>query len=158
MKRERQVIRMRKKAWAIFGYVCWFCAALFLFVCITAPVANDNAARKTAKALERLPLPSDTKWVETVYKAGKLVGNGNGMQYFGAILIKSELSLEELEEHYSKFEGKECVVEVQRGSDVRVIEHGKLTFRTSVEGDGYYVVYAWGDHVSFFNEFDIRGH
>lgn len=143
---------------AIFGYVCWLCVALFLFVCITAPVANDDAARKTAKALERLPLPSDTKLVETVYKAGKLVGNGNGMQYFGAILIRSELSLEELQEHYSNSAKRECVVENQRESDIAVIEHGKLTFQTNIEGDDYYIVYAWGDQVSFFNEFDLRGH
>lgn len=35
--------------------------------------------------------------IESLSQAGKLTGNGNGMQYFGAILIRSELSLEELE-------------------------------------------------------------
>ncbi len=71
----------------------WF---YFLSVLVAAPIVNDNIAKKTANKLADLPLPNNTEFIEMVYIAGKLVGNGNGMQYFGAILIKSELSLEEL--------------------------------------------------------------
>ena len=71
---------------------------IFLSVLVAAPIVNDNIAKKTANKLVDLPLPSNTEFIETVHIAGKLVGNGNGMQYFGAILIKSGLSLEELKE------------------------------------------------------------
>lgn len=131
-----------------------------LSVLIVAPIVNDNVAKKTANELADLPLPGSTEFIETIYKAGKLVGNGNGMQYFGAILIKSELSLEELEEYYSKFAQNEweCVVENQVGTDVKIIEHTKLTFKTDAEGEKYYIVYSWGDNDTIFHEFDIRCH
>lgn len=154
---------MMKRVLAIFGFICGLFVVVVLFIYIAAPFVNDNAARKTAKVLEHMPLPHDTELVETVYKAGKLVGNGNGMQYFGAILIRSELSLEELQEYYSKYADPEqqeweCVVEDQKGKDVTIIEHGSLTFQTDIEGDKYYIVYAWGNNDSFFDEFDLRGH
>ena len=131
-----------------------------LSACGSAPIVNNNTAKKTAYELAQLPLPSSTELIETVYKAGKLVGNGNGMQYFGAILIESELSLEELKEYYLQFAESEweCVVEHQVDADVKTIEHAELKFKTDVEGEKYYIVYSWGDGNTFFSEFDIRGH
>lgn len=135
--------------------------ALICFsVLIAAPFVNDNVAKKTAKELADLPLPANTEWIESVYKAGKLVGNGNGMQYFGAILIKSELSLEELQEYYSEFAESEwkCIVENQTDTEVRITEHPRLKWKTDIEGDHYYIVYSWGDNHTIFHELDIRGH
>ena len=67
------------------------CSAL-----LATPFINDDVSKKTANELADLPLPGNTELIESVHESGKLVGNGNGMQYFGAILIKSDLSLEEL--------------------------------------------------------------
>ncbi len=133
---------------------------IFLSVLVAAPIVNDNIAKKTADKLVDLPLPSNTEFIETVYIAGKLVGNGNGMQYFGAILIKSGLSLEELKEYYLKFakDEWECIVERQIDIDIKIIEHRKVTFKTNVEGDNYYIIYSWGNNNTIFHEFDIRGH
>lgn len=133
---------------------------IFVSVLVAAPIVNDSMAKKTASALEELPLPDNTEFVEAVYQAGKLVGNGNGMQYFGGILIKSELSLEELKAYYLQFAKNEweCIVEKQMDADVKVIEHAKLTFKTEIEGDQYYIVYSWGDNDTIFHELDIRGH
>lgn len=134
---------------------------IFLFVLITAPIVNDNVAKKTANELADLPLPNNTEFIESINKAGKLIGNGNGMQYFGAILIKSELSLEELIEYYKGFAENEwnCIVENQIDSDVIIMkEHTGLTFKTDMEGDNYYIVYSWGDNNTIFHELDVRGH
>lgn len=133
---------------------------IFLSVLVAAPIVNDNIAKKTADKLVDLPLPSNTEFIETVYLAGKLVGNGNGMQYFGAILIKSGLSLEELKEYYLKFakDEWECMVERQIDTDIKIIEHRKVTFKTNVEEDNYYIIYSWGNNNTIFHEFDIRGH
>ncbi len=133
---------------------------IFLSVLAAAPIVNDNIAKKTADKLVDLPHPSNTEFIETVYIAGKLVGNGNGMQYFGAILIKSGLSLEELKEYYLKFakDEWECMVERQIDTDIKIIEHRKVTFKTNVEGDNYYIIYSWGSNNTIFHEFDIRGH
>ena len=96
--------------------------------------------KKTANELIDLPLPYSTEFIESIHKAGKLVGNGNGMQYFGAILIKSELPLDELKEYYLEFADTEwkCIVENQIHTDVAAIEHAKLTFKTNIDGNNYY--------------------
>lgn len=134
------------------------CLIFFLAV---SPFVNDAYAKKTANELVELPLPKDTQYMESVYRAGKLVGCGNGMQYLGAILIKSELSLEELEEYYSSYAEHdwECIVENQAGADIEWIEHeGGLAFQTDVEGGDYYIVYSWGSNDTLFDVFDLRGH
>lgn len=135
-------------------------ALVCLSVLIAAPFVNDHMAKKTAKELADLPLPNNTELIESVYKAGKLVGNGNGMQYFGAILIKSELLLEELQEYYSEFAESEwqCIVENQIDTEIRIVEPTRLTFRSDIEGDHYYIVYSWGENHTIFHELDIRGH
>lgn len=131
-----------------------------LAVLAASPVINNRMAKNTADKLVDLPLPDDTEFIESIYRAGKLVGNGNGMQYFGAILIKSELPVEKLKEYYLSFAGNEweCMVEKQTDADIKIIEHAQLTFKTDVKGDGYYIVYSWGDNNTVFHEFDIRGH
>lgn len=147
---------MKKVFVIIVITVALFC----LSILIAVPIVNDHVAKKTAKELSDLPLPADTELLESVYKAGKLVGNGNGMQYFGAILIKSELSLEELQEYYSEFAESEwkCIVENQTDTEIRMVEHKSLTFETDIEGDHYYIVYSWGENHTIFHELDIRGH
>lgn len=93
-------------------------------------------------------------------QAGKLTGNGNGMQYFGAILIRSELSLEELDTYYSGYRSNEweCLVETQEGQSIEVIDHETLQFSEEIKDSGYYIVYSWGSGNSLLEELDIRGH
>jgi len=133
---------------------------MVLLLLIAAPIVNDYMAKKTAAKLVDLPLPDNTEYIEDVYRAGKLVGNGNGMQYFGAILIKSELSLEELKEYYLNYAENEweCVVENQEHTDINIIEHAELSFQTDIDGNNYYIVYSWGNNPTIFHELDIRGH
>lgn len=150
---------MKKSLVIIFSAVALLFLSILILL-IAAPFVNDNAAKKTADELVDLPLPSNTEFIESIYEAGKLVGNGNGMQYFGAILIKSQLSLEELKEYYSKFADNDwtCVVENQINTDV-AIRDGRLplTFKTDIDGDNYYIVYSWGNNNTIFHEFDLRG-
>ena len=131
-----------------------FCG--FLAFLIITPIVNDNIAKKTAKEISDLSLPQNTEYIETVYKAGKLVGNGNGMQYFGAILIQSELTLNELKEFY--LNRSNCEVKQQTTSEIGIIEHGNLAFQTDINEDNYYIVYSWGTNSGIFHELDIRGH
>lgn len=132
-----------------------------LFVLLAAtPLVNDHVARKTLKELTDLPLPDDTEYIESVWKAAKIIGNGNGMQYLGAMLIRSELSEEELRDYYSDFAEHEweCVVEKQVGTDIIISQYTGLSFQTDVEGDNYYIVYSWGHTDTIFYYLDIRGH
>ena len=88
--------------------------------------------------------------IESLSQAGKLTGNGNGMQYFGAILIRSELSLEEWDAYYSDYRSNEWeyLVAVQEGQSVEVIDHGILKFSEEINDGGYYIVYSWGNENS----------
>ena len=127
---------------------------------LSIPLINNHIAYKVEKALCEIPLPEKTELTESLSQAGKLTGNGNGMQYFGAILIKSELSLEELDAYYSGYRSNEweCLVETQEGQNIEVIDHVTLQFTEEIKGNGYYIVYSWGSGKSLLEELDIRGH
>ena len=98
--------------------------------------------------------------IESLSQAGKLTGNGNGMQYFGAILIRSDLSLEELDAYYSGYRSNEweCLVETQEGQSIEVIDHETLQFSEEIKDSGYYILYSWGSGNSLLEESNIRGH
>lgn len=154
---------MNKVLVVIEGFVIIVITLLIILFTLymVSPILNDNVAKKTADELLEIPFPDNTEFMESIYEAGKLDGCGNGMQYFGAILIKSELSLDELKEYYAEFADNEwtCVVENQINSDIdkRIMDE-TLTFKTDIVGNNYYIVYSWGDNDTIFNEFDLRGH
>ena len=91
---------------------------------------NNNIAYKVEKELCETPLPEKTELIESISRAGKLTGNGNGMQYFGAILIRSDLSLEELDAYYSGYRSNEWeyLVDIQEGQEIEVVDHSTLQF------------------------------
>ena len=127
-------------------------AVLVCFVAVFIPLSNDRTAENIAKQLESSS-PADTVIIESVSKAGKLTGNGNGMQYFGAVLIKSGLTPDELSDFYS-----DAIVKKQTSQKIEVIEHVSLSFETVIDGDNYYIVYKFGDISLPFANLDIRGH
>ena len=96
---------------------------LILAAFVSVPVYNNYCAYNVEKMLCETPLPEQTELIEAISQTGKLTGNGNGMQYFGAILIKSELSLEELETYYSDYRSNEWeyLVEIQEGQSLSLI-------------------------------------
>ena len=105
-------------------------------------------------------MPEKTEIIDSVSQTGKLVGNGNGMQYFGAILLKSKLSLNNLEDYYSAYQKNEWsyVVEPQKTQIIEVVEHNRISFSEKVDDEGYYIVYSWGDGPDVLEELDFRGH
>lgn len=137
--------------------ICMIVLVLAIFVSV--PAYNNYCAYKVEKVLCETPLPEQTELIEAISQTGKLTGNGNGMQYFGAILIRSELSLEELNTYYSDYRSNEWdyLVEVQEGRSVEVIDHGTLQFSEEIKDSGYYIVYSWGNGNSLLKELDIRG-
>lgn len=140
-----------------------FIAVILLVFAVAVPVINNAVALGVEKKLKKIPLPPDTEVVESISKAGKLVGSGNGMQYFGAILIKSDLSAQELDEHYQAYRTGQfdCLIEPQLSHDIRAVENCELTFRHTEYGIGYYVVYTWGSSPAWLRDVldtDLRGH
>ena len=134
-------------------------AAVLLLVMIVLSfvisIVNDNTAAGVERELVSLPLPEKTEFVESLSKAGKLVGNGNGMQYYGAMLITSQMPLEELQSYYKQYN---CDVFIQKTSNIDSLR-GNVGFKTDTVPDNAYRVELWGESPSwFFAEFDIRGH
>lgn len=126
---------------------------------VSIPIVNNIISDNVAADVKSTPLPEGTEYIEKFSKAGKVVGNGNGMQYLGGILIKSDLPLESIQKYYQQYTDKdyEYIVEKQSGNNISVIEHGNQKLKSDVEGDNYYIVYAWGGYYGLWSEFDIRG-
>ena len=137
-----------------------FITVIILVFAVVIPVSNNIAASNIAKELSEIKLPEKTEYVESVSVAGKVLGSGNGMQYLGAILIKSELELEELQTYYSKFAENdwECIVKEQKGNKVQIVDHRNPEFKTEIVGDDYFVVYSTESNNSIWADFDVRGH
>ena len=78
---------------------------LVLFIAIsqlTIHIANDHIAKELEHKLRSCPLPTDAQLLDSASIAGKMEGNGNGMQWFGVMLIKSSMSEEELTEWFEQ--------------------------------------------------------
>lgn len=140
-----------------------FIAALLLVVALLIPVINNFIAADVAHDLEALPLPEQTTVHDSVSAAGKLVGSGNGIQYFGALLLRSDLSAEQLQAHYATYQTGlyDCRVKPQSGAEVEQVELSELCFDADVDGDGWYILYTWGSVSPVLADWlnlDIRGH
>lgn len=146
-----------KKFVKVIGIVL---VVLVLVLVITTPFVNNYSASKIEKRLIALPLPEKTEYIESISKAGKMTGNGNGMQFLGAMLVQSELSIEELNTYYATYRENQwdCIVEVQGSPILEFVEHGELSFTTNISPDeGYFVIYSWGNGIEPFEMLDIRG-
>lgn len=134
---------------------------LFVLFVLSVPIVNNITAATVLSDIKNIPLPENTEYVEGISAAGKFTGNGNGMQYFGAMLIKTDLSLDELNSYYSDYRENEfrLLVEKQESGEIAVIEHGSLAFESELAQDeNYYIVYSWGDGIDLFADLDLRGH
>ena len=134
---------------------------LITLFALSVPIVNNITAATVLSDIKNIPLPENTEYVEGISAAGKFTGNGNGMQYFGAILIKTDLSLDELNSYYSDYRENEfrLLVEKQESGEIAVIEHGSLAFESELSQDeDYYIVYSWGDGIDLFAALDLRGH
>lgn len=138
--------------------------AIFVLICITfiatIPVVNDLHAKNVEKLLKNIPCPEKTEIIESFSIAGKVAGNGNGMQYFGCVLLKSELNLDSLNHYFTSHaeSGMDIFVSVQKGSSISQVENCSVNFVSDVSGDGYFIVYAFGDTVPVYSQLDLRGH
>ena len=131
-------------------------AGIFLLY-ILSPIYNDHVAKNLVRELQEIPLPEKTELIEEKSMAAKLCGNGNGMEYFGALLIKSDLTQEDLNTYYTRF-GEKYHVKPQNDNEIKQIETQAANFNTSIDGDDYYILYTWGNYHGIFSEFDLRGH
>ena len=149
------------KAIKVIAGIFIFVLAAIIALYVIGAISNDHTASATLKRIKEIPLPEETVLVDEISVAGKLVGNGNGVQYFGAIWIKSDLPLWQLEDYYSEFRKSEFdfIVEEQANQEINVIEHGVYKFDAEKTDCRHYIVYSWGssNDALGFGYFDLRG-
>lgn len=135
---------------------------ILIILPISISISNNKIAKDTEKELKEIPLPSNTELVDSISIAGKLTGNGNGMQYFGGILIETELNEENIKKYYQNYKKDEwsCLIKKQNSNKIDVIEHGDYEFKNMKkdETSKYYIIYSWGSSKNEFLDFDLRGH
>ncbi len=150
---------MRKK-YIIFLIVSTLWITLPIIGQIAIVIANNCIALKVKRDIEEIPLPPKTEQVESLSSARKLIGNGNGMQYFGAVLLKSELTPEEIDLYYSQYREKEWEYVAEKQTDKEIKEtNNMLSFKSNIDSDDYYIVYSWGNTENqLLYYWDIRGH
>ncbi|WP_026517785.1 hypothetical protein [Butyrivibrio sp. MC2021] len=136
--------------------------ALLLINIMITPLMNNLGAKKEMDRIKDTPLPDRSELVETFYLAGNLNGSGNKMNFYGAVVIRSELSLEEIDKHYSAYrKGKyDMLVQHQASQQLEDIERN-YGFDDTVDADvsdgKYYLVYTWGNGIAPYNHLvDLR--
>lgn len=127
-------------------------------------ITNNCIANEIEKDLVSYELPSNTTLVDSISVASKLTGSGNGMQYMGALLVKSDLNSTELKEYYDvNFD----FVEVQKQVSPKLDFIRTIYFNAVLEPENtYYSIICWdsnrrellGDFITELLDFDIRGH
>lgn len=130
--------------------------------------ANNHIAKKLENRLLECPLPPNTQIIESTSVAGKMLGNGNGMQWFGILLVKSNLDEKQLSEWYYREmeigDGDELSVTEQETR--YVFEFGNVLFAKEEDFDGCYQIRLCGNLavgtetsvvISLLNS-DLRGH
>ena len=136
-------------------------ALLLIFaigVSVAIPSVNNRIASGVMKKLAKAPLPEGSSVIEKKWFAGNLVGNGNKMQYLGALLVKSNMSASELEAFYEGATGLDCTVTAQVGSTVAGAGSADAAFDTSPAGEGWFAVIAWGSSSLAVLDLDLRAH
>ena len=79
-------VRKKKERMKKLKIVGILAAAILIGESLSIPLINNHTAYKVEKALCEIPLPEETELIESLSQAGKLTGNGNGMQYFGNVI------------------------------------------------------------------------
>lgn len=140
---------------------------IFTLIILPFPViviTNNIIADNIEKEIKNYALPENTEIIDSLSIAGKYTGSGNGMQYLGAILVKSELSEEEIKEHYKeKFQHIEVHKQETTELEFLDIPSGHRFKQFDVDNGSYYCVACWGGYIEndaireILNS-DLRGH
>ena len=111
-------------------------------------VANNRIAGSLEQDLLNYPLPPQTELLDSAAIAAKVAGNGNGMQYIGALLVKSGLTEDELQEYYDACPSDADYAEVLPQETEYIFEYQNYRFDNWQAGEGVYRVALWSHSVS----------
>lgn len=154
-----------KSRWIVQLFIVCFIIGLF----VLAMNYNSYVLIKFSSQLFEMDLPEGVHVIEKYKVKGKLNGNGNGMDFFACILVKTDRSQEELRDYLNnqKFipaKNHEIVeTEVIKLQSIQLktkyVEHEEIEFETlknEVNFNDYYVLIIYDGGYSA--DFDISGH
>lgn len=134
-------------------------AAVLIVPQMTVSNVNDAAARDVETRLLEAPLPDGAELIESMSPAGKLSGNGNGIQYLGALLIRSDQTTSGLQASYDARNGTDELSVTVTGAGELSGLHRTPGFLGEPAAPGTVIVFAWGDGPGeYFENADLRGH
>ena len=120
---------MKKVIIAVLLIIIAGTSVFYIFIC--------NYNTKIAKTLEltllNCPLPEETELIDSANVAGKVFGNGNGMQWFGMILVKSDLNENELFEWYGD------QLNLDENTELEVLKQDNPAMFKDVDTDKLYI-------------------
>ncbi len=137
-------------------------AVVLLIMGLAVPIANNAIAMRQAKALKALTPTEYAIALETTSLAGRFTKTAGHVQYFSAVLIKSDRSLEELQTYYMQYSKTlfdAYCVQPQNGQEIVVLEGVDLAFRQTVGEKGHYIVYSictGGNTAQWWLDMDVR--
>ena len=145
------LMRNMKRILIIFFSVVFTVAILPWFA---FPILNDIKANNLKQELQSAPLPQSTEIIEALSGCGNTGGTGDHTETWAGIIIKTELSEDEI---YSFYGDNVQKVDLDKRKTFIMDLIGKefTSLKSISEYDGYYIVERVGNAVSSF--FDIRG-
>lgn len=154
---RRTARRRRTGLWVGLGLAF----ALVVGFCVSIPLVNDAYARGLERALLETPLPERTERVDSLSRAGRFAGAGNGMEYLGAMLVRSDLPLDRLASYY-RGAGDERGLRVSvRAASERTdsrFEPGAEFGRDLAAPDLFLVTSTGSGPGGLYEQLDLRGH
>ncbi|MBE6806615.1 MAG: hypothetical protein E7527_01185 [Ruminococcaceae bacterium] len=125
-------------------------AVIMLFWGLVLPVINNAVALGIENDLkEALVNEQHLQVVDSISAAGRFFAFSNDMQYFGAVLVTSDLSEAELEAYFEKslfYKKYNCSYEKQTSAKIslsKTVRNMDLSFDRFPESTCY-MIYRWG--------------
>ena len=134
---------------------------ILLIIAIAVPLYNNSIAAAIEKSILAVPLPPDSELAASASSIGWQADSDAGLQYFGAILIKSSAPQAEIKAHYAQYSNgaRSLIVSPQRSAEILAPYSTGVAFKGLAETMDFtdcYIVYAWESGNFALKEFDYR--
>lgn len=138
-------------------------AAILLPIVLLCSINAINLHVMQQEMLSVIKQSEEVALLDETCVYGKLNGNGNGINYYGAALVtsESEAALEELVESLDdRFELAGYALQNGKQVESKYLEHRSLRFAYNdfLAGQKYYIVYFYNSQSKWSNYLDIAGH
>jgi len=139
--------------------------ALCISPFVIAPIANNIKAQSFISEVKKSAFPASTEVLEVVGGVGNTSGTGNHVELLAAVLVKSDLTLEQLRDYYradsieNDYVLNNAIIQVtettQTTSSMDILNLTFKNFENISSDDNLYIIQKIESAV--FSTFDLRG-